>query len=401
MPHYHALGHLPRKRHTRFRKPDGSLYYEEMMGAEGFSSDQSLLYHEHSPVTLTDVQSWAIPAADRTPSDPVRPRHLRPSDLEQDDYFGTDAVTGRRLVLGNEDVEIYWAAPTDPSPLYRNAMGDELVFVVSGRARVETVFGVLEVGRGDYVQIPGSTTHRWIPLDGDDALRLYIVAASGHIRPPARYLTERGQFGEHSPYCERDLRLPTELLRSNEREVDVYVRHRHGSAVHTYDRHPFDVVGWDGCLYPYAFNILDFEPIVGAIIQPPPTYQTFEGPGFVVCSFVPHKLEWHPEAIPVPYNHANIDSDEVMFYWDGNFGSRGKVSGIEQYSISLHPTGWSHGPHPGAVEAALAAVDSGVDFVSETAVMVDTFRPLSVGEAGLAGDRPDYWSSWVKRPAAR
>lgn len=401
MPHYHAMGALPRKRHIRFPKPDGSLFYEEMMGAEGFSSDQSLLYHEHSPVTLVDVRPWETPKLDRFLAGPVRPRHTRPSDLEDGDFFGTDAVTGRRLVLANEDVEIFWAAPTEPSPLYRNAMGDEVVFVVSGRARIETVFGVLEAGSGDYVHLPGSTTHRWIPLDADEPLRLYIVAGAGHIRPPARYLTERGQFAEHSPFCERDLRLPTELLRSDETDVDVYVRHRQGSAIHTYAHHPFDVVGWDGCLYPYVFHILDFEPIVGAIIQPPPAYQTFEGPGFVICSFVPHKLEWHPQAIPVPYNHANIDSDEVMFYWNGNFGSRGKASGIQQYSISLHPTGWSHGPHPGAVDAALAAVDAGIDFVSETAVMVDTFRPLSLGEAGEAGDRPDYWSSWRTAAAAR
>lgn len=396
MPYYRSVGRIPKKRHTTFRQPDGSLYREEMMGAEGFSSDCSLLYHLHPPTTLTDVRSWEPEALELEPNAPARPRHFRPSDLEAAGHYGADAILGRRLVAGNDDVEIFWAAPTEASPLYRNAMGDEVTFVVSGRARVETVFGMLEAGRGDYVHIPTTTTHRWIPLDGDEPLRLLITAARGHITTPGKYLSRRGQFLEHAPYCERDLRVPAEPLVDEGVDVDVYVRHREGSAVLTFANHPFDVVGWDGCLYPYVFSIHDFEPLVGSILQPPPTYQTFEGPNFVMCSFVPHKVEFHPEAIPVPYNHGNVDSDELMFYWNGNFSSRGKTSGIQRYSMSVHPTGWSHGPHPGAVEGALAAVEAGVDFVDETAVMIDTFKPMRFGSAALGSDQPEYFRTWFQ-----
>jgi homogentisate 1,2-dioxygenase len=396
MPHYLRVGVVPRRKHTCHRSPDGRLLSEEMIGAEGFASDSSLLYHLHPPTALLDVADWQPPDGTLHANAPCRPRHLRPSDLPNSDG-PDDAVRGRRLLLGNDDVRILWAEPTMPSPLHRDAAGDECVFVASGRARVETVFGAITAGPGDYVVLPATTTHRWVPLAGDDELRLLIIEARGHILPPARYLSARGQFLEGAPYTERDLRTPTEPLLADGREVEVYLRHRAGGAIHVLERHPFDVTGWDGTYYPYALNILDFQPLVGPILQPPSTYQTFQGDGFVVCSFVPHPVEWGQDAIPVPYNHANVDYDEVLFYADGTFGSRGSRSGVGRYSMSVHPPGFTHGPHPGAVDAALQAVRDGTRFVQEIAVMIDTQRPLALGEAGLASDRPEYATSWSSR----
>lgn len=395
MPHYLRVGEVPRRKHTCHRSPDGRLLSEELIGAEGFASDSSLLYHRNPPTALLDVREWR-PDGTLHANAPCLPRHLRPSDLAAGDG-PDDAVRGRRLLLGNDDVRILWAEPATPSPLFRDAVGDECVYVASGRARVETVFGAITAGPGDYVVLPATTTHRWVPLAGDDAVRLLVVEARGHIRPPARYLSARGQFLEGAPYTERDLRAPTEPLLADGREVEVYLRHRAGGAVHVLEHHPFDVTGWDGTYYPYALNILDFQPLVGPVLQPPSTYQTFQGDGFVLCSFVPHPVEWDPAAIPVPYNHANADYDEVMFYADGSFGSRGARSGVARYSLSVHPPGFTHGPHPGAVDAALRAVRDGLRVVQETAVMIDTRRPLGLGAAGLASDRPEYATSWSTR----
>ncbi|MGH3343868.1 MAG: homogentisate 1,2-dioxygenase [Carbonactinosporaceae bacterium] len=392
MPHYRAVGDIPRKRHTQFRKPDGTLYAEELMGVEGFSSDSALLYHAYLPTAIVDAQVWDAPATGTTSNLPLRPRHLRTEKL---DAAGCDAVIGRAVLLANDDVRISYVAADRPSELYRNAVGDECVYVRSGRARLETIFGVLELGEGDYVVIPTSTVHRWVPLEGVP-LRLLTVEASGHIAAPRRYLSARGQFLEHAPYCERDLRGPAGPHVVEGEDVDVLVRHRvHGGGPgslvgtrFTYARHPFDVVGWDGCLYPYAFNIADFEPITGRVHQPPPVHQTFEGPGFVVCSFRPRKLDYHPEAVPLPYNHANVDSDEMLFYVGGSYEAR-SGSGIGLGSISLHPSGFTHGPQPGAVERAL-----GKESTDETAVMIDTFRPLGFGDAALACEDTSYAWSW-------
>lgn len=396
MPHYLRVGDVPRRKHSRHEPSGGGLHSEEMIGAEGFASDSSLLYHLRPPTALLDAVEWQPLNGALQPNTPCRPRHLRPTELAAG-AFPDDAVRGRRLLLGNDDVRILWAEPSTPSPLFRDAVGDECVFVASGRARVETVFGALTVERGDYVVVPATTTHRWVPLEGDDRLRLLIIEGRGHILPPARYLSARGQFLAGAPYCERDLRVPTEPLLADGEEVKVYLRHRAGGAIHVLEHHPFDVTGWDGTYYPYALKILDFQPLVGPILQPPSTYQTFQGEGFVICSFVPHPLEWGEAAIPIPYNHANVDYDEVMFYADGNFGSRGASSGIGRYSISVHPPGFTHGPHPGAVQAALRAVQDGLRFMEETAVMIDTNRPLLLGEAGLATDQPEYVSSWSSR----
>jgi homogentisate 1,2-dioxygenase len=387
MPYYRQVGALPPKRHTQFRKADGGLYAEELMGADGFSAESALLYHEHLPTAIVDSRVWDEPAEPLAANHPLLPRHLRTSKL---DTGSADAITGRQLLLANDDVRISYAVADRPSPLYRNAVGDECVYVESGSATVETVFGALTARQGDYVLLPTSTTHRWVPT-GDGPLRTLVVQSGGHIGAPRRYLSPRGQFLESAPYCERDLHGPAEPLQASGSDVDVLVRHRAGTSVLTYADHPFDVVGWDGCLYPYTFNVADFEPITGRVHQPPPVHQTFEGPRFVICSFVPRKVDYHPLAVPIPYNHANVDSDEVLFYAGGDYEAR-RGSGIEQGSISLHPSGFTHGPQPGAVERAL-----GAERFEELAVMVDTFRPLLLAPAGLACEDPGYAWTWSGR----
>jgi len=410
MPFYRAVGQIPRKRHTQFHRPDGGLYAEELMGVEGFSAESALLYHRHPPTAILDSAEWETPGDTPTTANrPLLPRHLVTHKL---DSGPADAVTGRQLLLGNGDVRIGYVAATTASPLYRNAVGDECVYVEAGTGVVETSFGALSVGAGDYVVIPTSTIHRWLPK-GPDPLRLLTIEATGHLGPPKRYLSAKGQHLESSPYCERDLRGPTEPLLADDfgahsdpatpgnttgsgtSGVEVLVRHRAGGSRVTYARHPFDVVGWDGCLYPYAFNIGDFEPITGRVHQPPPVHQTFEGPNFVICSFVPRKVDYHPQAIPVPYNHHNVDSDEVLFYTGGNYEAR-KGSGIGQGSISLHPAGLTHGPQPGAVERSL-----GAESFDELAVMVDTFRPLELGAAAAACEDPGYAWTWARAGGGR
>jgi homogentisate 1,2-dioxygenase len=364
------------------------------MGEEGFSSDSSLLYHAGVPSAIVDATPWELPDQATTENRPLLPRHLRLHRLVSEDWKAVDAVTGRRLVLGNADVRISYVAAGEASALYRNAVGDECVYVESGTATVETVFGVLDAVPGDYVLIPRATTHRWVPT-GAEPVRLYVVEASSHIAPPQRYLSRYGQLLEHAPYCERDLHGPTEPFTADGTDVEVLVKHRGSRAItgtrYVCPTHPFDVVGWDGCLYPYTFNLADFEPITGRVHQPPPVHQVFAGRGFVICNFVPRKVDYHPLAVPVPYYHSNVDSDEVMFYCGGSYEAR-KGSGIGQGSISLHPGGHSHGPQPGAVERSL-----GVEHVDELAVMVDTFRPLELGEGGLAAEDPGYAWTWSGR----
>lgn len=395
MSFYRQVGEVPRHRHTLFRDGEGKVLYEELMGEEGFSSDSSLLYHQGVPSALVGARSWELPDQTVRPNDPLLPRHLKLHDLfTQEESAGIDAVTGRRLILGNADVNLSYAWVGNTSPLYKNAVGDECVYVERGSALVETQFGALEVEEGDYIIIPRATIHRWVLRDGEVA-QLYFIEATSHIGPPKRYLSKYGQFLEHSPYCERDLRGPSGPLLAEGSDVDVYIRHRGEGpqgmtgTVHTLPEHPFDVVGWDGCLYPYVFNIRDFMPITGKVHQPPPVHQVFEGNNFVVCNFVPRKVDYHELAVPVPYYHSNVDSDEIMFYVDGDYEAR-KGSGIGKGSISVHPGGHPHGPQPGAVEASL-----GVESFDETAVMVDTFRPLMLGEGGLAADDGLYAGSWT------
>jgi homogentisate 1,2-dioxygenase len=392
MAYYRRAGDIPPKRHIQHRTPQGGLYYEELVGEEGFSSDSSLLYHRGVPSAIVGATPWELPDHALTPNHPLVPRHLKlPELFPGEEHKGVDAVTGRRLVLGNDDVRISYVVAGETSPLYRNAVGDECVYVESGTATVETVFGALPARSGDYVILPRATTHRWVPT-GVDPLRLYVIEANSHITPPKRYLSRFGQLLEHSPYCERDLHGPDEPLPAEGEDVEVLVKHRGPAGLagtrYVYPAHPFDVVGWDGFLYPYTFNIADFEPITGRVHQPPPVHQVFEGHNFVVCNFVPRKVDYHPLAVPVPYYHSNVDSDEVMFYCGGDYEAR-KGSGIAQGSISLHPGGHSHGPQPGAVEQSL-----GVEYFDELAVMVDTFRPLQLGEGGLASEDPGYAWTW-------
>ena len=389
MAYYRSVGDVPPTRHTQHRDPEGRLYREELMGEEGFSSDSSLLYHRGVPSAIVASEVWELPDQSRTPNHPLAPRHLRLHDLET----GTDAVTGRRVVLANHDVRLsYVLTGTEPSAYYRDAIGDECVFVESGSGVVETVFGVVAYRAGDFVVIPRATTHRWVPAEPS---RLYATEASSHIAPPKRYLSKFGQLLEHAPYCERDLHGPTAPLLQEGAEVEVLVKHRTSAGIvgtrMVYATHPLDVVGWDGCLYPYTLNIDDYMPITGKVHQPPPVHQVFEGQNFVICAFLPRKVDYHPLAVPVPYYHSNVDSDEVMFYVAGDYEAR-KGSGIGLGSISLHPGGHAHGPQPSAIEASL-----GAERFEETAVMVDTFAPLELGEGGLAVEDPTYAFSWAGR----
>ncbi len=425
MPYYRVTGEIPRKRHVRFRKPDGGLYAEELMGEEGFTSDSSLLYHAHLPTAIVKSEGMADAAADAriVPNHPLLPRHFRTGDLPR----GGDLVLGRQLLMANDDVRISFAAADVASGLYRNSTGDEAIYLRSGSARFESVYGCIEAGPGDYVVVPRGTIHRWIPpaggnggnahaaaskdggngsddggAGGEDAgagsraapqAEALVIEARGHIRPPRRYLSQYGQFLEHAPYSERDLRGPDGPLIASGEDVPVIVRNRGGLTRLTYAHHPFDVVGWDGCLYPYAFNIADFEPIVKRTHAPPPVHQTFEGPNFVICSFCPRPLDFDTEAVPIPYNHHNVDSDEMMFYAGGDYSAR-KGSGVGIGSITLHPSGFTHGPQPGAVEGAIRGLDEGRNTTDETAVMIDTFRPLLLGPAGQRAEDPEYAWSW-------
>lgn len=393
MPYYRRLGEVPPKRHTLASMGTARLH-EELMGLEGFSQASSLLYHRHSPSAILAAEPLPEPVDPPSYDRALEPRHLRTFDLP----IGGDPVLGRVPLLDNEDVTIGVAAATESSALYRDALGDQLVYVQSGRAVLETTFGPLAVGPGDYVLVPRSTTHRWRfdPAEGGEPLRLFVIEArSAHIQSPAKYLNAQGQFVEGAPYCERDLRGPAELSTvedsDDDSEVDVLVRHKGGLTRLTYTHHPFDVVGWDGCVYPYAFNIRDFQPIVGQLHQPPPVHQTFQGGGFVVCSFVPRPYDFHPDAVKVPYHHSNVDSDEVLYYSDGDFMSRAG-SGIGIGSVSYHPAGFVHGPQPGSVERSMDQ-----DRTNEIAVMIDTFRPLRVSDAARAISADDYAWSWAGR----
>jgi len=388
MPPYMRVGDVPAKRHSVFEGPSGRLA-EELMGQRGFSGASSLLYHAHSPSALVAAEPADVARSATEPNAALLPYHLRLGSLSS----GHDLVTGRHVLLGNADVTLCWVSSDRSSDLYRNATGDEVAYVFAGSGRLESVFGSLPVGAGDYVVIPASTTHRWV-IEGAQGMELLVLESSGHVGPPTRYLTETGQLMEGAPYSERDLRPPEGPLTCEDTGVGVLVKHRGGWAHHDYENHPFDVVAWDGCVYPYAFSIRDFEPIVGRVHQPPPVHQTFAGPGFVVCSFVPRPLDFGDNAVRIPYHHANTDSDEVLFYVDGDFTSR-QGAGIGHKSMTLHPAGFVHGPQPGSYEASLSTTRT-----NETAVMVDTFSPLGVSQAAREIADPSYVTSWLNRSSS-
>ncbi|HVB45445.1 MAG TPA: homogentisate 1,2-dioxygenase domain-containing protein [Streptosporangiaceae bacterium] len=399
MPYYRVTGEIPRKRHIRFNRPDGGLYAEELMGEEGFSADSSLLYHVHPPTAIVKSEALAD-YAERVPlqpNHPLLPRHYRTQDLAETG----DLVLGRQLLMGNDDVRISFVTADFPSELYRNSTGDETVYVHAGSVRFESVYGTIDAAAGDYVVVPRGTIHRWVPATAtpgpvpSEPVQALVIEARGHIRPPKRYLSATGQFLEHAPYCERDLRGVAGPLLADGEDVPVIVRNRGGLTRLTYAQHPFDVVGWDGFLYPYAFNISDFEPIVKRTHAPPPVHQTFEGPNFVICSFCPRPLDFDPQSVPIPYNHHNVDSDEMMFYVAGDYSAR-KGSGVGIGSVTLHPSGFTHGPTPGAAEAVIRGMEAGRITTDETAVMIDTFRPLLLAPQAAVAEDPEYAWSWAR-----
>jgi homogentisate 1,2-dioxygenase len=385
MPSYHRLGQIPPKRHTQFRKPDGELYAEELFGTEGFSGNYSILYYHYPPTRVKNIQHFADVKYEEWDLGQQRHVHLKTNPLPP----GGDPVLGRQVLMFNHDVAIGVVRPTESmNYFYRNGECDEVYFVHDGHGIVETNFGLLPYHEGDYIVIPRGTTYRFRLASDSAENRFLTIEAHGTIEPPSRYLNKYGQMLEHSPYCERDIRRPEELETHTERgEFEVRLKVGNRITSYFYDFHPCNVVGWDGYEYPWIFNIGDFEPITGRIHQPPPVHQTFQGPNFVVCSFVPRKLDYHPLSIPVPYNHSNIDSDEMIYYVNGNFGSR---RGVERSSITLHPRGIPHGPQPGAVEKSL-----GAERTDELAVMVDTFYPLKFTTAARAFDDATYPYSWL------
>lgn len=382
--YYFKLGTLPHKRHTQFRKADGTLHHEEVMGVHGFSGIQSILYHLNPPTQVRSMEVLCRVEMQYEEQSALRHRHFRTASTRD----GGDLIDNRAPMMGNQDVVIYTARPDRSMDYwYKHGQGDDVVFVHEGTGVLESQFGLLRYRPGDYLVIPAGVMWRVLP-DAGAAQRMLYVETFGHVTPPHRYLNDYGQFLEHSPYCERDLRPPDQLVTYDEKgEFAVHVKTRGQITRFVYDFHPLDVVGWDGHLWPFAFNIEDFEPITGRIHQPPPVHQTFDGPGFVLCSFVPRLFDYHPHSIPAPYNHSNVDSDEVLYYVEGNFMSR---KGIERASITVHPNGIPHGPHPGTYEGSI-----GKERTEELAVMIDTFRPLHITTAAVQMEDGSYPYSWL------
>jgi homogentisate 1,2-dioxygenase len=383
MPHYYTLGKIPHKRHTQFRKPDGELYSEQLFSTEGFSDDYALLYHCHPPTQIIKTE----------PQVDVSPQIAEEKMLSHRCFEGfhvkpvKDYLESRIPVLVNSDCHIVLASPRQSmtSYFYKNTDADEMIFVHEGSGRVKTQYGELPFSYGDYIVLPRGTIYQ-IEFDNENN-RLFIVESFSPLRFPKRYMSRFGQLMEHSPYCERDIRPPQNLQTFDERGDYLIKAKKKGMlyGLH-YGTHPFDVIGWDGCCYPYIFSIHDFEPITGRVHQPPPVHQTFETSAFVVCSFVPRLYDYHPDAIPAPYNHSNIDSDEVLYYVDGDFMSRKNVT---RGMITLHPAGIPHGPHPGSVQKSIGAKET-----KELAVMVDTFRPLMLTKQALDIENANYVMSW-------
>jgi len=383
MPYYHKLGNIPHKRHTQFRKPDGGLYSEQLFSTEGFSDDYSLLYHVHPPTQIIKTEQ---------PVD-VSPQIAEEKMLQHRSFEGfhikpaNDYLESRVPVLVNNDCHIVLAAPKqgNKSYFYKNTDADEMIFIHEGSGVLHTMYGQLDFAYGDYLVVPRGTIYQ-IEFKTEEN-RLFIVESRSPLRFPKRYMSKHGQLLEHAPFCERDIRAPHNL-QTFDQKGDFIIRAKKRGILYNlhYGTHPFDVVGWDGYCYPYAFSIHDFEPITGRVHQPPPVHQTFEAHNFVVCSFVPRLYDYHPDAIPAPYNHSNIDSDEVLYYVDGDFMSRKNVT---RGMITLHPAGIPHGPHPGAVEKSIGKTET-----KELAVMVDTFHPLMLTKQALEIENGGYTMRW-------
>ena len=386
MPFYHKLGEIPHKRHIQFRKPNGDLYYEQLFGTIGFDGMSSNLYHVHRPTQVKEIREQYSVAPKVAKANNIQSYRFRGFQVPQiNDY-----LESRKVVLTNSDCNIILAAPKESTKtyFYKNSDADELIFVHRGSGKLRTLLGNLDFKYGDYLLVPRGIIYQ-IDFDTEDN-RLFIVESYRPIYTPKRYRNWFGQLLEHSPFCERDLRRPEELeTHDEEGDFVIKVKKQNEIIEMVYATHPFDVVGYDGYNFPYAFSIHDFEPITGRVHQPPPVHQTFETDAFVICSFVPRLYDYHPQAIPAPYNHSNIDSDEVLYYVDGDFMSR---NDIDAGHISLHPAGIPHGPHPGATERSI-----GETVTEELAVMVDTFKPLMVTEEAMKIADESYYQSWLDK----
>lgn len=385
MPHYYKLGNIPHKRHTQFRKDDGTLYSEQLFSTEGFSNDSSLLYHCHPPTVIIGSDEPVDIAPVVAEEKMLKHRSFEGFNVKP----AEDYLDSRIPVLVNSDLHIVLAAPRQSMQDYffKNADADEVIFVHEGSGVLKTMYGQLPFGYGDYLVVPRGTIYQiHFNTAGN---RLLIMESFSPVRYPKRYLSKYGQLLEHAPYCERDIRTPQDL-ETIDRKGDFLIKTKKKGTLYGlhYGHHPFDVVGWDGCCYPFAFSIHDFEPITGRVHQPPPVHQTFEANNFVICSFCPRLFDYHPQAIPAPYNHSNIDSDEVLYYVDGDFMSRKNVT---RGMITLHPAGIPHGPHPGTVEKSIGARET-----KELAVMVDTFHPLKLTRAALELENEHYVMSWAE-----
>ena len=380
MPFYQRLGEVPRKRHIQFRD-NGTLLTEEVMGLEGFTGNESILYHLTSPCRVMKLDGFKQIKRDEWVPDQHAHRHFKTADVKPEG----DEITGRRVLMWNNDVEISLCRPaTQMDYFFRNGEGDEVIFVHEGSGTLQTTFGDVPYKEGDYIVVPRGTTYRFDPVG---AQRYLVFETPGLIEIPRRYRNQYGQLVEGAPYYNRDIHPPTELRTVREQgEFAVKVRVRGGYQTYVVDYHPFDVVGWDGYLYPWTFSVHDFEPITGRIHQPPPSHQTFAGQNFVICSFCPRKLDFDPEAVPIPYHHSNLQSEEMIYYVSGNFGSR---KGVEVGSITLHPSGLPHGPQPGLAEKSI-----GLHETHELAVMCDTFNPLKLSTFAKGLDDGVYWRSW-------
>lgn len=385
MAHYYSLGSIPHKRHTQFRQPDGKLYSEQLFSTEGFSSNYSLLYHIHPPTQIIRAEEPTDVSPKASTDNILKHRSFQGFSVKPD----ADYLKSRKIVLFNNDVQISLAAPTKSLTEYffKNADADEVIFIHEGTGTLKTQYGQLPFSYGDYLVVPRGTIYQ-IEFN-DENNRLFIVESFSPVTFPKRYLSKYGQLLEHAPFCERDIRKP-ENLQTIDQKGEFLINTKKKGLLYpiTYANHPFDVVGWDGCEYPYAISIHDFEPITGRVHQPPPVHQTFDAHNFVICSFCPRLYDYHPQAIPAPYNHSNIDSDEVLYYVDGDFMSRKHVT---RGMITLHPAGIPHGPHPGAVEKSIGKKET-----QELAVMVDTFHPLKMTVDAQNIEDEGYIMSWAE-----
>jgi homogentisate 1,2-dioxygenase len=385
MPFYYKLGKVPRKRHTQYRKPDGGLYAEQLVSTEGFSDDYSLVYHTHPPTLVTQIDKEFSVAPEVAIEKNMQHRSFKGFNVKPE----ADYLKSRVPVLVNNDVYMNLAAPSKSMNDYffKNSQASEMILVHKGNGTLHTMYGKIPFSYGDHLMIPRGVIYK-LEFETDEN-RLVVVESFGPFRFPKRYLSKNGQLMEHSPFYERDIRPPEELETFDEKgDFLVMIKRDDMIFPYHYATHPFDLIGWDGYHYPFAISILDFEPITGRLHMPPPIHQTFDGQNFVTCAFVPRLYDYHPESIPAPYNHSNVDSDEVLYYIDGEFMSRKHV---EQGQITLHPTGIPHGPHPGAVEKSIGQKET-----NELAFMLDTFNPLKITKQALELEDKDYYKSWIE-----